>query len=75
MLAPGDDDHDEPVSMFTIVEAKFLGPNVKQFEIEAPRVAREAGTPPRRRFRSPARVSPCRYGPPWSPRETSASRE
>lgn len=26
--------------MFTIVEAKFLGPNVKQFEIEAPRIAR-----------------------------------
>lgn len=26
--------------MFTIVEAKFLGSNVKQFEIEAPRIAR-----------------------------------
>jgi ferredoxin--NADP+ reductase len=26
--------------MFTIVEARFLGPNVKQFEIEAPRIAR-----------------------------------
>jgi len=26
--------------MFMIVEAKFLGPNVKQFEIEAPRIAR-----------------------------------
>jgi ferredoxin--NADP+ reductase len=39
-LAPGDDDHNESVSMFTIVEARFLGPNVKQFEIEAPRIAR-----------------------------------
>jgi ferredoxin--NADP+ reductase len=28
------------MSMFTIVEAKFLGPNVKQFEIEAPRISR-----------------------------------
>ena len=39
-LATLDDDHNQSVCMFTIVEAKFLGSNVKQFEIEAPRIAR-----------------------------------